>query len=165
MMLLYRKDLFKQLRARGAEDLGRVRRDRRATLRAAGPQALPDHVLRRRPGLVRRARAAGRRRSGGTIDGKAWSVGIDDDATKRVADYWDGLVADKRILGEPMYTPQWNKHLNDGTLLAWPSAVWGPAVLEGIAPEDQGQVGDGAAAAVERRATTPSATGAARRPR
>ena len=38
-----------------------------------------------------------------------------------------------------MYTPQWNKQLNDGTLLAWPSAVWGPAVLEGIAPDTKGK--------------------------
>jgi multiple sugar transport system substrate-binding protein len=73
------------------------------------------------------------------VDGETWKVGIADEATKRVADYWNGLVADKAILDEPMYTPQWNKHLNDGTLLAWPTAVWGPAVLEGIAPDTKGK--------------------------
>ena len=38
-----------------------------------------------------------------------------------------------------MYTPQWNAQLNDGTLIAWPGAVWGPAVLEGIAPDTKGK--------------------------
>jgi multiple sugar transport system substrate-binding protein len=38
-----------------------------------------------------------------------------------------------------MFTPEWNAHLNDGTLLAWPSAVWAPGVLSGNAADTAGK--------------------------
>ena len=74
-----------------------------------------------------------------SLDGDQWTVAIDDEATGQVADYWGDLVADDLVLGEPMYTPQWNAQLNNGTLIAWPGAVWGPAVLEGIAEDTKGK--------------------------
>lgn len=74
-----------------------------------------------------------------SFDGKSWAVNVNDAATKKVADYWNGLLAAKAIAGNPMYTPEWNKQMNDGTLLAWPSAVWGPGVLQGIAPATKGK--------------------------
>jgi multiple sugar transport system substrate-binding protein len=73
------------------------------------------------------------------INGDTWKVAINDAATKKVADYWGGLVKDGSIDSQPMYTPQWNKALNDGTLLAWPSAIWGPGVLAGIAAGTKGK--------------------------
>ena len=72
-------------------------------------------------------------------------------ATKKVADYWGGLVADGAVDSQPMYTPEWNKALNDGTLIAWPSAVWGPGVLSGNAPDTAGKWAMRRAAAVDRR--------------
>lgn len=77
-------------------------------------------------------------------------MSVNDAATKKVADYWGGLVTEGAISGNPMYTPEWNKSLNDGTIIAWPSAVWGPACWRQRA-RHQGQVGNGAAAAVVRR--------------
>lgn len=73
------------------------------------------------------------------VQGEAWQVTVNDAATRKVADYWGGLVNEGVIAGSPMYTPEWNKALNDGTLLAWPSAVWGPGVLEGNAPDTKGK--------------------------
>ena len=73
------------------------------------------------------------------IDGQRWKVGIDSEPSQRVARYWGDLVNTGVLQGQPMYTPQWNKAMNDGTLLAWPSAVWGPAVLAGIAPDTKGR--------------------------
>jgi multiple sugar transport system substrate-binding protein len=137
MMLLYRKDLFKRF---GLE-VPKTWQEFDATaakLRAADSERYLTTFSANDPGWF----AGLAQQAGGqwwNIDGKSWKVGIADDATKRVGDYWNGLVADKKILGEPMYTPQWNKHLNDGTLMAWPTAVWGPAVLEGIAPKTKGK--------------------------
>jgi multiple sugar transport system substrate-binding protein len=71
-------------------------------------------------------------------DGK-WTVAINDAATKRMAQYWGGLVNQGVISGKPMYTPEWNKAMSDGTLLAWPSAIWGAGVLEGVAPSTKGK--------------------------
>lgn len=73
------------------------------------------------------------------IEGESWRVTVNDAATKKVADYWGGLVAEGVVDGKPMYTPEWNKALNDGTLLAWPSAVWAPGVLAGNAPDTLGK--------------------------
>jgi multiple sugar transport system substrate-binding protein len=73
------------------------------------------------------------------INGDTWKVAIGDAATKKVAGYWGGLVKEGAIDSQPMYTPAWNKALNDGTLLAWPSAIWGPGVLAGIAASTKGK--------------------------
>ncbi|GAB7050665.1 ABC transporter substrate-binding protein [Catenuloplanes indicus] len=73
------------------------------------------------------------------IDGETWKVSVNDAATRKVADYWGNLVNEGVISGNPMYTPEWNKALNDGTIIAWPSAVWGPGVLEGNAPDTKGK--------------------------
>ena len=74
-----------------------------------------------------------------SIDGDTWTVGIDDEPTRKVADYWGGLVAEGAVDDQPMYTPEWNKALGDGTLLAWPSAIWAPGVLANVAAGTQGK--------------------------
>ncbi|MEW2635236.1 extracellular solute-binding protein [Streptomyces sp. NPDC048389] len=74
-----------------------------------------------------------------TIDGQKWKVGIDDPATKKVADFWGGLVAEGAIDNQPMYTPAWNKALNTGEQIAWVSAVWAPGTLTTAAPDTKGK--------------------------
>jgi len=73
------------------------------------------------------------------IDGDSWTVSIDDEATLKVADYWGGLVESGVIDNKPMYTPEWNAALNDGSQIGWLSAVWAPGVLEGSAPDTAGK--------------------------
>ncbi|WP_405019694.1 extracellular solute-binding protein [Kitasatospora sp. NBC_00070] len=74
-----------------------------------------------------------------TAAGETWKVGIDDAATRKVADFWGGLVKEGAIDNQPMYTPAWSKALNDGSQLAWVSAVWAPGVLTGSAPDTKGK--------------------------
>ena len=73
-----------------------------------------------------------------SIDGDAWGVGIDEEPTQKVADYWGGLVEEGVIDNKPMYTPEWNAGLNDGTQVGWLGAVWGPGVLSGNAADTAG---------------------------
>lgn len=73
-----------------------------------------------------------------SIDGDAWGVGIDEEPTQQVADYWGGLVEEGVIDNKPMYTPEWNAGLNDGTQVGWLGAVWGPGVLSGNAADTAG---------------------------
>ncbi|GAA2542088.1 extracellular solute-binding protein [Winogradskya consettensis] len=73
------------------------------------------------------------------INGDTWSVNINDAATQKVAGYWGGLVQEGSILNTPMYTPEWNAALNDGTQVGWVSAVWAPGVLEGNAASTKGK--------------------------
>ncbi|BFV56747.1 extracellular solute-binding protein [Kitasatospora sp. CMC57] len=74
-----------------------------------------------------------------TASGETWKVGIDDAATKKVADFWGGLVKEGAIDNQPMYTPAWSKALNDGTQIAWVSAVWAPGVFTSSAPDTKGK--------------------------
>ena len=73
------------------------------------------------------------------IEGDSWTVSIDDEATRKVADYWGGLVESGVIDNKPMYTPEWNAALNDGSQVAWLSAIWAPGVLQGNAPDTAGK--------------------------
>ncbi|MFC7528192.1 ABC transporter substrate-binding protein [Actinoplanes sp. GCM10030250] len=73
------------------------------------------------------------------VNGDAWSVNIDDAATQKVASYWGGLVEKGVVDNKPMYTPEWNAALNDGTQVGWVSAVWAPGVLEGSAKDTKGK--------------------------
>ncbi|HEV7956542.1 MAG TPA: extracellular solute-binding protein [Marisediminicola sp.] len=72
------------------------------------------------------------------IDGEAWTVGVDEEPTQKVAEFWGGLVEEGVIDNTPMYTPEWNAGLNDGSRIAWTGAVWGPGVLGGNAPDTAG---------------------------
>lgn len=74
-----------------------------------------------------------------SVDGEAWAVGIDEKPTQTVAEYWGELVAEGVIDNKPMYTPEWNAGLNDGTQVGWLGAVWGPGVLQGNAPDTAGR--------------------------
>ena len=74
-----------------------------------------------------------------SIDGDAWGVDIDKEATQKVASYWGALVEEGVIDNKPMYTPEWNAGLNDGSQAGWVSSVWGPGVLAGNAADTQGK--------------------------
>ncbi|ODA75183.1 putative arabinose-binding protein precursor [Streptomyces sp. AVP053U2] len=74
-----------------------------------------------------------------TMSGTRWKVGISDDATKKVAEFWGGLVKEGAIDNQPMYTPAWNKALNTGKQIAWVSAVWAPGTLSTAAPDTKGK--------------------------
>ncbi|MBF9129846.1 extracellular solute-binding protein [Plantactinospora sp. S1510] len=137
MMLYYRTDLFQQFGltvpktweefAQTARTLrGKSRKHHLTTFSAADPGWFA--------GLAQQAGA-----NWWGIDGESWRVSVDDAATRKVADYWGGLVTEGVVDGKPMYTPEWNKALNDGSLLAWPSAVWAPGVLTGNAPDTKGR--------------------------
>ncbi|MEV6342553.1 extracellular solute-binding protein [Actinoplanes sp. NPDC051851] len=73
------------------------------------------------------------------VNGDQWTVNINDAATQKVASYWGGLVEKGVIDNKPMYTPEWNAALNDGSQVGWVSAVWAPGVLEGSAKDTKGK--------------------------
>jgi multiple sugar transport system substrate-binding protein len=74
-----------------------------------------------------------------SADGDSWKVDIDGAPTVKVADYWQQLVSDGSIAKNPSFSPEWNKQMNDGTLLTWISGAWAPAQLGGIAPGTKGK--------------------------
>ncbi|NAZ85320.1 ABC transporter substrate-binding protein [Kineococcus indalonis] len=74
-----------------------------------------------------------------TVDGDAWTVSIDDEPSRRVAQYWEDLVDRGVIDAQPLLTPEWNARLAAGEVLSWPSALWANGVVNGVVPEQAGQ--------------------------
>lgn len=137
MMLYYRQDEFTRLGLTVPKTWDEFAQTAR-TVRTKSPNQFLTTFSSADPGwfvgLVQQA--------GGSwwgVNGDAWKVTVNDAATKKVADYWGKLVAEGAVDDQPMYTPEWNKALNDGTLIAWPSAVWGPGVLAGNAADTKGK--------------------------
>ncbi len=73
------------------------------------------------------------------VDGENWTVSIDDDATRRVADFWGGLVARKLIRTIPDRQNAWYKDIQTGQLVSWLGASWGDVLLAGNAPKTAGK--------------------------
>ena len=94
---------------------------------AEEPEAVPDHVLLGRPGLVRRpGPAGGRHVVGRSTATRGRSSASTTPPPRRSPSSGATWSQEGAIDNQPMYTPEWNAALNDGTLLAWPSAVWAP---------------------------------------
>ena len=64
-----------------------------------------------------------------TTSGDTWVTGIDDPASSQVASFWQQLISDHLVKVEPDFASEWYKDLSDGTLLTWPTAVWGENTL------------------------------------
>jgi multiple sugar transport system substrate-binding protein len=137
MMMYYRADLFTQYGLAVPTTWAQYA-DEAATLRTKAPGHYLTTFSAGDPGWFS-GLAAQAGAQWWSTSGTTWKVGINDAATKKVAQYWGDLVAKGDIQSQPMYTPAWNKAMNDGTLLSWPSAVWGPGVLAGIAPATAGK--------------------------
>jgi multiple sugar transport system substrate-binding protein len=137
MMLYYRQDLFDRLGLEVPQTWDEFAQLAR-TVRQKDPKRYLTTFSATDPGwFAGLAQQAGAQWWG--VNGEAWKVSIDDQATRKVADYWGGLITGGAVDDQSMYTPQWNKAMNDGTLLAWPSAIWAPGVLNGIAPKTKGK--------------------------
>ena len=132
----YRADIFEEL-GLSAPATWEEYAEAARTLHAADPEIHLGTFSSADPGLfVGLAQQAGA--SWWQIDGQNWQVAIDEEPTQRVARFWGELVEEGVIDNEPMYTPQWNAALNNGTQVGWVSAVWAPGVLEGNAGSTAG---------------------------
>ncbi|WP_183393021.1 ABC transporter substrate-binding protein [Kineococcus radiotolerans] len=137
MVFMYRADLFQQYGITVPTTWDEYAAAARA-IHAADPTKFLGTFSANDPGwFAGLAQQAGASWWG--VDGEAWSVDVDSEATRKVASYWGGLVQEGVIDNTPMYTPEWNAALNDGTQVGWVGSVWSPAVLEGITPDTAGK--------------------------
>lgn len=74
-----------------------------------------------------------------SIDGDAWKVDLTSDASKKVADYWQGLIDDDLVSSYPAWTDEWNNAYNTGQVWTWNSAVWGANSISSGAPDTAGK--------------------------
>lgn len=74
-----------------------------------------------------------------SVSDNTWTVGIADEASLQVADYFQDLVDEDLISTDPILTPEWNAKVNSGTILSWPGGLWAPGVIEGVAADTVGK--------------------------
>jgi multiple sugar transport system substrate-binding protein len=73
------------------------------------------------------------------VEGDTWTVNINSPETRKVAEYWDGMVRDKLVKTDPDFQNGWYKDLQEGAVVGWVSAQWGDAILSGNAPQTAGK--------------------------
>jgi len=74
-----------------------------------------------------------------TTKGDTWTVGINDAASVKVANYWQGLVDKGLVSPEPNWSAQWNTDMNKGNIVGWVGAQWAPNQLPSIAKDTAGK--------------------------
>ncbi|MEU4220503.1 extracellular solute-binding protein [Actinoplanes sp. NPDC026623] len=72
-------------------------------------------------------------------DGNQWTVSLTDDKTRKVADYWQGLIDKKLVSAVPPWTSEWDNAYNSGSAWTWVSAVWGANSIASGAPKTAGK--------------------------
>ncbi|MFI7546710.1 ABC transporter substrate-binding protein [Actinoplanes sp. NPDC049599] len=72
-------------------------------------------------------------------DGNQWTVNLTDPNTKKVADYWQGLIDKKLVSAVPPWTTEWDNAYNTGAAWTWVSAVWGANSIATGAPKTAGK--------------------------
>ncbi|AGL20008.1 ABC transporter substrate-binding protein [Actinoplanes sp. N902-109] len=137
LMFFYRADVFAKLKLDAPKTWDDYARAARTIHQADKKQYLGTFSANDPGWFAGLAQQAGASWWG--VTGDSWTVNINDAATQQVASYWGGLVQEGAILNKPMYTPEWNAQLNDGSQVGWVSAVWAPGVLEGSAASTKGK--------------------------
>ena len=73
------------------------------------------------------------------INGQSWSVGINDTASKQVANLWQGMLDKHLVNTDPDFAQGWYNDLQNGTDATWISAVWGANTILSNAPKTAGK--------------------------
>lgn len=71
--------------------------------------------------------------------GEKIGVSVNNETSKKLADYWGGLVKDGVVSTDPDFTDQWYQGLNQGKYATWLTAAWGPVFLSASAKDTSGK--------------------------
>jgi multiple sugar transport system substrate-binding protein len=67
------------------------------------------------------------------------TVNVNDEISKKLGDYWGGLVQEGVVSADADFTDQWYQALNRGKYATWLTAAWGPVFLTGTAQSTTGK--------------------------
>lgn len=139
MMLFYRKDLLAELGIEPPQTWEAFAEAAKA-VRAADSTKYLTHFASSDPGTF----AALTHQVGAqwwSLNGDQWTVDINSEPAKQVAQYWQDLVAEDAVASMQTFSPEWGAAIANGTLLGFISAVWAPPLIENLAPDTKGQWG------------------------
>ena len=66
-------------------------------------------------------------------------INLNDEGSKKVADYWSGLIKDGVVSTDADFNDPWYQALNRGKYATWLTAAWGPVFLAGSAKATSGK--------------------------
>jgi multiple sugar transport system substrate-binding protein len=138
MALVYRYDIFKQYGIDKAPVTWQDYKDDAAKIKAQNPKLIMANLTTDGWGWYASV-AAQAGNQWWTVKNNKWTVNIDGTGSRKVMDFFQGMYDAGLIGTDPILTPTYNQQLNDGTMLSWPSAVWAPGVIYGVAPKTAGK--------------------------
>ena len=74
-----------------------------------------------------------------TVNGTTVGLAVNDTASKKVADYWGGLVKQGVVSADPDFTDNWYQGFTNDKYASWLTAAWAPAFLGGSAKSTAGK--------------------------
>jgi multiple sugar transport system substrate-binding protein len=73
-------------------------------------------------------------------EGGEWTVDFLDDASVRVAEFWEGLVREGVLdLAHPVWSTGWFQGLQQGRIGTWTVGSWGDTIIRGNDPDNPGR--------------------------
>ncbi|MFH9423056.1 ABC transporter substrate-binding protein [Streptomyces sp. NPDC017529] len=72
-------------------------------------------------------------------EGDSWKLTTTDPATRKVTDYWQGLLKDDLVHTHVSFSPEWTNSLKSGGTVGYLGASWGAGVLKGTLPDQSGK--------------------------
>jgi multiple sugar transport system substrate-binding protein len=138
MALVYRADIFKQNGIDTPPKTWQEFRDDAAKIKAANPALTMASLTTDGWGWYAAVAAQAGDQWWTYKDGK-WTVNIDGAGSKKMMNFFQGMYDDGLISTEAILSATYNQELNAGTMLSWPSAVWAPGVIYGVAPATAGK--------------------------
>jgi multiple sugar transport system substrate-binding protein len=131
MALIYRKDLFEKYGVTKPPATWDEYAADAATIHKANPKAYLGYFGNDAYNFAGLAWQAGAKWFG--TEGDSWQVSVNDDATKKVADFWQGLVDKDLVKAVPSFDTALYKGMGDGTILSDVNAVWdAPIVADSV---------------------------------
>ena len=118
--------------------------DAARAVRASNPDAYLTSFFTNEPQLAPLAWQAGAEWF--TIEDDHWKVSIDDEATTKVADYWQKLIDEDLVKPQLGFSDEWTADLASGVVNGWVGGSWSASGLK-ARTEASGQAGAWIAAA------------------
>jgi multiple sugar transport system substrate-binding protein len=138
MGMLYRKDIFDQYGIevpKTWEEFAAAARK----LHAANPNIYLTDLSANEAGAWHGLLWQAGARPYGSSGKSTISIRVNDEASKKLAQYWGGLAKEGVIGAEPNFTDAWFTALNNGKYATWITAAWGAVFLAGSAKSTAGK--------------------------
>jgi multiple sugar transport system substrate-binding protein len=69
----------------------------------------------------------------------AVTINLNDEPSKKIGNYWGGLIKEGVVSADADFTDAWYQALNRGKYATWLTAAWGPVFLTGSAASTKGK--------------------------